>query len=549
MKRSIWAVTIKTTFQLIFFSCFVVIVSVPASARELTMGDTVVVQNTLDIGLNIRSDAGTNHLVIGNVSDGARGTILDGPRRANGYTWWRVDWEDAPTGWSVGVVDEHLLLLRIEEGEPEEIAAQGLNVGDTVVVQNTLDIGLNIRSDAGTNHLVIGNVSDGARGTILDGPRRANGYTWWRVDWEDAPTGWSVEVVDEHLLLLRIEEGEPEDDGDEPEEIAAQGLNVGDTVVVQNTLDIGLNIRSDVGTNYLVIGNVSDGARGAILDGPRRANGYTWWRVDWEDAPTGWSVEVVDEHLLLLRIEEDEAAKKDRLVEVLFKLEPGQVDNLTNHDYNDFGKCPEVDGRNWCHDPVKDGYIGGHSGWDVQTKSVYGLKPIVDVLFYSLTSGEVIRAGESKYNSIAVYNADSEKTTLYLHARRVDVSKGDIVKVGDPLGIQGNKGLNDNDPRDGEHVHIEVRDGYTINSSEGAGANEHPRSIPPIDYLFEQVELFDHADERTAPWDVNGDGQVNILDLVMVAQNFGKADARADLNNDGNVDVLDLLLVAQNLEQ
>ena len=48
-------------------------------------------------------------------------------------------------------------------------------------------------------------------------------------------------------------------------------------------------------------------------------------------------------------------------------------------------------------------------------------------------------------------------------------------------------------------------------------------------------------------WDVNGDGTVNVLDLVRVATSLGTTDARTDLNGDGRVNVLDLTLVAQNL--
>ena len=42
--------------------------------------------------------------------------------------------------------------------------------------------------------------------------------------------------------------------------------------------------------------------------------------------------------------------------------------------------------------------------------------------------------------------------------------------------------------------------------------------------------------------DVNGDGTVNILDLVVVANAFGEA--APDLNGDGTVNVLDLVIVA-----
>ena len=49
---------------------------------------------------------------------------------------------------------------------------------------------------------------------------------------------------------------------------------------------------------------------------------------------------------------------------------------------------------------------------------------------------------------------------------------------------------------------------------------------------------------RTA--DVNGDGIVNILDLVAVANAFGKAEP--DLNGDSVVNILDLVIVAQNFD-
>ena len=47
--------------------------------------------------------------------------------------------------------------------------------------------------------------------------------------------------------------------------------------------------------------------------------------------------------------------------------------------------------------------------------------------------------------------------------------------------------------------------------------------------------------------DVNGDDQIDLLDLTLVAQNFGQTNSQADINNDGTVDILDLLAVAQNL--
>ena len=51
-------------------------------------------------------------------------------------------------------------------------------------------------------------------------------------------------------------------------------------------------------------------------------------------------------------------------------------------------------------------------------------------------------------------------------------------------------------------------------------------------------------------WDVNKDGMTDILDLILVGQDFGKAkstNARTDVNGDGKRNIKDLVLVAQHL--
>ena len=50
------------------------------------------------------------------------------------------------------------------------------------------------------------------------------------------------------------------------------------------------------------------------------------------------------------------------------------------------------------------------------------------------------------------------------------------------------------------------------------------------------------------PWDVNGDGSVDILDLSYVAARFGDKDqSEADINRDGVVDIKDLITVASGM--
>ena len=45
--------------------------------------------------------------------------------------------------------------------------------------------------------------------------------------------------------------------------------------------------------------------------------------------------------------------------------------------------------------------------------------------------------------------------------------------------------------------------------------------------------------------DLNGDGVINILDLVIIANAFGESEP--DLNGDGVVNILDLVIIANEM--
>ena len=46
------------------------------------------------------------------------------------------------------------------------------------------------------------------------------------------------------------------------------------------------------------------------------------------------------------------------------------------------------------------------------------------------------------------------------------------------------------------------------------------------------------------PGDLNGDGVVNILDLIIVAEAMGTDKREADVNGDGVINVMDLVFIA-----
>ncbi|MEK7638759.1 MAG: SBBP repeat-containing protein [Patescibacteria group bacterium] len=152
--------------------------SVPAvtPVSELSSGSSAVVT---DGPLNIRSSAGGG--VLGTQPTSATGVIVGGPVVANGYTWWKVDFKDGPDGWCAGS------FLASASTVVTPTAASTFTQNSRVVVA----LGpLNVRSSASGS--VTGTQATGASGTLVEGPVTANGYTWWKVDYDTGSDGWSA---------------------------------------------------------------------------------------------------------------------------------------------------------------------------------------------------------------------------------------------------------------------------------------------------------------------------------------------------------------------
>ena len=112
---------IKTTFKqnlfkIIFILLIVLLIIAPNysdASISLNVGEKVEVYGTQPKStLNVRNTWGTSSDVIGEKYWGSTGTIIDGPQYADGYTWWKVQWDNnenvsdyyykPPAGWSAG---------------------------------------------------------------------------------------------------------------------------------------------------------------------------------------------------------------------------------------------------------------------------------------------------------------------------------------------------------------------------------------------------------------------------------------------------------------
>ncbi|MDE0481796.1 MAG: leucine-rich repeat domain-containing protein [Candidatus Poribacteria bacterium] len=114
---------------------------------------------------------------------------------------------------------------------------------------------------------------------------------------------------------------------------------------------------------------------------------------------------------------------------------------------------------------------------------------------------------------------------------------------------------NSGDSAQGYHVYFPV----TLTAGTNVllvGLDNHPNHV----HQFHASFGFDVGTEYTVnapisrdkvpPYDVNEDGQISILDLILVGQDFGKSppvNARSDVNGDGRVNITDIVLVAGHL--
>lgn len=94
----------------------------------------------------------------------------------------------------------------------------------------------------------------------------------------------------------------------------------------------------------------------------------------------------------------------------------------------------------------KDPFTGKrkfHNGIDLYARSAK---------VYAMLQGKVIAVGQDKVSGKYVTLQHGNFTVSYCHLSRVSASKGQIVKVGEVVGITGNTGRST-----GEHLHITIR--------------------------------------------------------------------------------------------
>jgi uncharacterized protein YgiM (DUF1202 family) len=222
-----------------------------ASAAALKAGASVYVNTD---AINIRSAAGLSGESLAVLLTNETGTVMEGPREADGYTWYRIETTEA-TGWAAAQY--------LRRGTPDPATSGDISIGDTVIMNTDA---LNMREEPRTSSDWTGALYSGEAATVIDGPREGDGHTWMRLVGPSGE-GWSVRTY-----MVRVEGG---------------SLNPGDTARV---FDGELNLRS-VGTlGAEIVAVLPDATYVEVLEGPFDADGHSWYRVSTSRFGTGWCV-------------------------------------------------------------------------------------------------------------------------------------------------------------------------------------------------------------------------------------------------------------------
>jgi N-acetylmuramoyl-L-alanine amidase len=219
-----------------------------AQAMGFAAGDSVVVDTDL---LNLRTGAGLTSAVIDVLESGTVLTVTDGPKAADGYSWYKIRTGDGTSGWVAG---EFLAFVQAR-----------FAAGDRAVVDAPR---LNCRSGPGLSAGVTYVMDGGTRVTILAGPTTADGYHWYKVRTDDGDVGWT------------IGEGLAPESGNQGADFAK-----GAAVVVNTD---ALNLRIGAGLAKSIVAVLPDGTPLIVSNGPMAVDGYDWYEVETRDGQLGW---------------------------------------------------------------------------------------------------------------------------------------------------------------------------------------------------------------------------------------------------------------------
>src|SRR3989344_8611418 len=163
--------------------------------------------------------------------------------------------------------------------------ALGLAISDRVEVKVGI---LNVRATGSATGAIQGGQSYGSEGTIIGGPVTQGGFTWWDINYDYNPDGWSAEGTAEASFLEKVGAvPPPPPPATTPPPSASGSITIGSRIEVSTTGY--LNVRDTASLTGGVLGGQQQGSLGTVTDGPTSSGGHTWWKINYAYNPDGWS--------------------------------------------------------------------------------------------------------------------------------------------------------------------------------------------------------------------------------------------------------------------
>jgi uncharacterized protein YgiM (DUF1202 family) len=300
MKTTILRLTLALILMVSAFSGYRF--TVAAQDSSISIGASV---STDQEGVNIRKTPGTSGTIVTALSAGVGLTVTDGPTRANGYNWWKVEITDSSSvddGVSGWIAEDYLTLDDVvsppDDNSTPTATATATQDGDNATPTATptsddtdpfasagwvtvKDGPVNLRSAAGTTATIVDTLLTGANATVSQSAslKTANGYTWVSVVSSDGIKGW---LATDFLTALTED---PCANNQCSSDDVQQYL---DATTVQ-VVDGPVNLRSDPSLDGEVLAVGSTGTLLTVSTSPKvtAADGYDWLSVDVQDQ-SGW---------------------------------------------------------------------------------------------------------------------------------------------------------------------------------------------------------------------------------------------------------------------
>ena len=222
-----------------------------SSTTTTTQSGTIKVSGAL----NVRSGAGTGYSVIGSLSNGANVEIVETSgswykiKYGSGYGYISKDYVTVSSSSNSGSTNNG----NSNSGSTNNSNSNTGSSNTTTTQSGTVKVNgaLNVRSGAGTSYSVIGSLSNGAKVEIVE-----TSGNWYKIKY-----GSGYGYISKDYVTVSS---------------SSNSGNTNTTTMQSGTVKVNgaLNVRSGAGTNYSVIGSLSNGAKVEIVE-----TSGSWYKI------------------------------------------------------------------------------------------------------------------------------------------------------------------------------------------------------------------------------------------------------------------------------